>query len=82
METMEMIEAALEKDVVKRQLELLRFRNDFEAFSFDSEIKASAEGKNITIQWERGEFVATLELDLDDYDFTITAKDKNGVITI
>ena len=78
----DMMETALEKDVVKRQLELLKFRNGFGAFSFDSDIEATADGKLITIQWKNGEYVAKLELNLDDYGFTITAKDKNGVVTV
>ena len=74
-----MIEEALQKDVVKRQLQLLKFRNDFGAFSFDSDIEAIAEDKIIIIRWSHDGYEATLRLDLDEYDFVITAKDKDGV---
>ena len=77
--TKEMMEEALKKDVVKIQLELLKFRNEFGAFSFDSDIEAISEDKVIIIRWSYGECEATLRLDLEEYDFVITAKDKDGV---
>ncbi|RKM59098.1 sucrose phosphorylase [Butyrivibrio sp. XB500-5] len=78
----EMIENALEKDVVKRQLELLKFRNSYRAFSFDSDITASCEGKIINIKWKNGEYEALLKLDLESFDFVVVAKTGEDEITV
>ncbi|RKM57403.1 sucrose phosphorylase [Butyrivibrio sp. X503] len=78
----EMIEKALEKDVVKRQLELLKFRNSFGAFSFDSDITASCEDKVINIKWKNGECEALLKLDLETFDFVVVAKTGEDEITV
>ncbi len=80
--TVEMVEEALKKDVVKRQIELLRFRNSFGAFSFESEITASAEQDQIVITWKNEDKEATLSLSLSDYQFVIIAQDKGGARTI
>ena len=76
--TSKMVSEALNKEVVKRQIELLRFRNSFEAFDFDSKMEAFAEGGHIFIKWSKGEYEASLNLDLNDFDFEIIAKDKGG----
>ena len=76
--TSEMVSEALKKDVVKRQIELLRFRNSFGAFSFDSTIEAKANKDVIFIKWIKGEYAATLKLNLTDFDCVIIAKDKDG----
>lgn len=78
----EMIDKALEKDVVKRQLELLKFRNSFGAFSFDSDIKAKAAGTKINITWKKDEYEAAMELNLDNFDLVIIARDKDGEIRV
>ena len=76
--TSEMVSEALKKDVVKRQIELLRFRNSFGAFSFDSTIEAKANKDVIFIKWIKGEYAATLKLNLTDFDCVIIAKAKDG----
>ena len=76
--TADMVSEALNKDVVKRQIELLRFRNSFAAFDWDSSIEAKAKDDVIFIKWIKGDYAATLKLNLTDFDCVIIAKDKDG----
>ncbi len=69
--SMEQIEEALKKDVVKKQLELLRFRNTNPAFGFDSELNISAEGSVMTFTWKKDGHEATLRADFSDYSYEI-----------
>lgn len=64
-------EAALEKDVVKKQLELLRFRASHPAFTADADIAVSTEGSKLCITWKSGDAAATLTADLSAGEFTI-----------
>ena len=67
----EQIEEALKKDVVKKQLELLRFRNTNPAFGFDSELNISSEGSVMTFTWKKDGHEATLRADFSDYSYEI-----------
>ncbi len=67
----EQIEEALKKDVVKKQLELLRFRNTNPAFGFDSELNISTEGSVMTFAWKKDGHEATLRADFSDYSYEI-----------
>ena len=69
--TMEQIEEALKKDVVKKQLELLRFRNTNPAFGFDSELNISTEGSVMIFTWKKDGHEATLRADFSDYSYEI-----------
>ena len=69
--SLEQIEEALKKDVVKKQLELLRFRNTNPAFGFDSELNISAEGSVMTFTWKKDGHEATLRADFSDYSYEI-----------
>ena len=69
---------ALSKNVVSRQLELLKFRNTCRAFSFDSKINAKCDGKDIFIEWSNEGSIATLKLNLSNFEFLITSKDEMG----
>ena len=69
--SMEQIEEALKKDVVKKQLELLRFRNTNPAFGFDSELNISTEGSVMTFTWKKDGHEATLRADFSDYSYEI-----------
>ena len=68
---MEQISEALKKDVVKKQLELLRFRNTNPAFGFDSELNISTEGSVMTFTWKKDGHEATLRADFSDYSYEI-----------
>lgn len=69
--SMEQIEEALKKDVVKKQLELLRFRNTNPAFGFDSELNISSEGSVMTFTWKKDGHEVTLRADFSDYSYEI-----------
>ncbi|MRR21967.1 glycosidase [bacterium] len=65
-------------DVVKRQLSLLKFRNTFPAFGFDSalEILDSTPGI-LKLRWKNHGCTATLEANLKDYRYKISATDES-----
>ena len=59
------VEAGLSRDVVTKQLELLRFRSSCKAFGFDAtlEVLPSA-AHELKLRWSNGGATATLEADL------------------
>ena len=65
------IESALEKDVVKKQLDLLRFRNTNPAFGFGASLDVKCDGSKMSFTWTNGSNTATLDADFSDYSFTI-----------
>lgn len=68
----EEIEKGLEKNVVKEQLEMLRFRNTFPAFGFNAELTVEeTEPHILKMQWENNGCTAVLEADLSDYSYEI-----------
>jgi sucrose phosphorylase len=69
--SLEQIDEALEKDVVKKQIGLLRLRNTHPAFSWDSKVSVSTEGSRIRFTWEKGEASITLNADFGDYSYSI-----------
>ena len=69
--SLEAINDAMNKDVVKKQLELLRFRNTNPAFGFDAKLDIKTEGKVMTFTWENAGNKATLVANFEDYSFEI-----------
>lgn len=69
--TLPQIEEALQKDVVRKQLELLRFRSNCPAFGFDSQLEVGGEGNLLTLKWTNGESWAKLTADLKEYSWKI-----------
>lgn len=69
----EQAEAALTKDVVRKQIELLRFRNSHPAFAPDSEIEVKADGSNLEITWKNDGANAKLIADLANMVYKIEA---------
>jgi sucrose phosphorylase len=69
--SLEQIEEALGKDVVKKQLELLKLRNTHPAFGFDSNFSATTEGTNLTLAWEKDGRFIKLNANLKDYTYSI-----------
>ena len=70
--TKEEAEKALEKEFVRQQLELLKFRNTFGAFGYDARL--SILGSNpweLKLCWEKNGYKATLEANLKDFTFKI-----------
>jgi sucrose phosphorylase len=80
--TMDQIEKALEQEVVKKQLEMLRFRSLFPGFSFESDIKVEAKGSSMTFTWEKDGYMAVLKADLASMDFEIRGTSAEGEILI
>jgi sucrose phosphorylase len=79
--TMEQVFKQLEKNVVRQQLSLLKFRNSFPAFGFDSKLSILGSGTEILrLQWENNGCTASLEANLKDYSYNITATDEKGKI--
>ena len=68
----EEMEKRLASDVVSKQIELLRFRNTFPAFSFDAEFKVETDGTKMTMTWKNQGHTASLKVDFSDYSYAIT----------
>lgn len=73
------MEDGLQKEIVKKQLELLRLRSTFEVFSNDSEFTMKCDESKIFMEWKNNEERAVLKADLSDFNFDILAE-KNGEI--
>ena len=65
------IEAGLQKEVVQKQVELLRLRNSCPAFDWNARVTAEAEGEALTICWEHEGSEAMLKANLKTFDFTV-----------
>ena len=63
----------LSKDVVKKQLELLRFRNTCPAFGFDADLKVRQEGDKLELIWTNQGARAALWVDFTTCEFKIEA---------
>lgn len=70
--TAEQIEEGLGKEVVRRQLELLRFRNTCPVFSEDAEISSEVNGPEIRIIWKNKAGRAELKADLEKTAYEIS----------
>ena len=73
------MEAGLQRDIVLKQLEMLRFRHTFPVFSNESEFSMKCSGSKIFMEWKNKEERAVLKADLSDFNFDILAE-KNGEI--
>ena len=77
--TVEEMEAGLQRDIVLKQLEMLRFRHTFPVFSNESEFTMKCSESKILMEWKNKEERAVLKADLSDFNFDILAE-KNGEI--
>lgn len=72
---LEQAEAKLNTELVKKQLELLRFRNTCPAFGFDAKLQIlDSEPNIIKLRWEKDSCRATLTADLKNYSFDIATE--------
>ena len=71
------VELALDKDIVKKQIDLLKFRNTFKAFNADAKISVKANNGEMSFSWEYEKYKAELFVNLADYSFEIVAS-KDG----
>ncbi|ADL03217.1 glycosidase [Lacrimispora saccharolytica] len=74
------IEEKMGLDVVKKQIEMLRFRNNFPAFGFDSDMDIQAVGSEIDITWKKEGYEARLKADLKTCEYEITGYGQNGFV--
>lgn len=73
------IEVALQTYVVKKQLELLRFRNTFPAFGWNSKLTVtSPSAEKIALKWDKGQYTAILTADLSTFAFCVEGSDPNA----
>ena len=68
------IKAALKKDVVSKQLDIIRLRNTSKAFLGTMEFKETSD-EEINILWTNGDEYAQLEGNLKTHDFSIRYSD-------
>lgn len=69
--TVEDIRRACEKEVVKRQIELLKLRNTHPAFAEDASVTVDNGPGTLTLKWENGENTAVLRADLKGRKYEI-----------
>ncbi|HMO10859.1 MAG TPA: hypothetical protein PKB06_05015, partial [Actinotalea sp.] len=69
--TREAIATGLSRPVVRRQLELIRFRATFPAFGFDAACEAADAPGRLSITWRKDGATAVLDADLAAETFTI-----------
>ena len=72
------IQSAMERDVVRRQLELLRMRSTCDVFCPEAAVTADAEGSRLTLRWETEAQQAELSADFADLSFSITVTDRSS----
>lgn len=73
--TTEQMDALLETDVVKKQIELLTLRASDPAFAFDSKLTVTSNDGLMHFTWEKDGNVAELDANLNDYSFSIKTSD-------
>lgn len=66
------LEKALQMPIVKKQLELLKFRNTNPAFGFEAELKIEVDGSKLVMIWSNQGNEATLTADFTTYDYAIS----------
>ena len=74
------IEEALEKAVVQKQLDMLRFRSMFPAFSFDSEINITSDNGQLVFEWKKDGYTALLNADLKTMKYEMAGINPSGEI--
>lgn len=76
--TLDEMEQRLQEPVVKKQIEMLRFRSTFPAFSFDSQISVKSDASQMIYIWQRDGYTAELTADLHHKTFSIVGTAPNG----
>ena len=71
--SLEQAQKLIKKKVVKKQLELLRFRNTCRAFKEDAKISVSTKDNSMTITWTSDEATAILNVDFEKETYKIIA---------
>lgn len=71
------IEQSLEKEVVQRLLELIRFRNEYDAFNGEFTVEDTPESE-VRLSWVKGDQACSLFIDLKTNKSVIDYKDETG----
>ncbi len=74
----EQMEKALAQPVVKRQLEMLRFRSTSPAFAKESKITVTSNGNEMEFVWENKGYEAVLTANLKTFEYQITESTPDG----
>jgi sucrose 6(F)-phosphate phosphorylase len=74
------VEQVLGKEVVQRLLELIKFRNEYDAFNGEFTVLESAQDE-IRLSWEKGDKCCTLFIDLKTNKTIIDYLDEAGKVT-
>ena len=69
--SLEQIETLLQKDVVKKQLDLLRFRNTCPVFTEDADIRVDCDGSKMSITWTNAHGTVSLHADFEAETYEI-----------
>ncbi len=70
--TLEDINGTINNEVVQKQIELIRFRNEFEAFNSNAEIKVTTNSsEEIVFEWSYNGYKAVLSANVKDYSYRI-----------
>lgn len=76
--SLEQVEQSMKQEVVTKQLELLKFRNQFKAFGNEGKLEVNTKGNKLYFVWSNMDHKAVLKADLGDYHFEITGTDPTG----
>lgn len=69
--SVEQIENAMQQNIVQKQLELIRFRNQCPAFGESAKLTVEADGSKLEFVWENNNEKAILQADFETDEFTI-----------
>ncbi len=78
--TKEEIEEEVQRDVVKKLLYLMEFRNTYGAFDGEISVNDQTDERRLEISWEKGELKTRLLADLIDKAFTISYYDPTDKV--
>jgi sucrose 6(F)-phosphate phosphorylase len=73
------VEQAIQKPVVQRLLDLIRFRNEYDAFDGDFNVVDTSKDL-LVLAWRKGAQECLLKVDLSSYQAVITYRSRDGQI--
>ena len=75
--TLEEIEQAVQRPVVKRLMQLIRFRNEHEAFQGEFQVM-DTEDHELKLKWDNGGKSCLLHVDFENFRSVITFTNAQG----